>query len=92
MQISIKEVLMKRTSITLENSIYDVGQQNASQRGFSQSFSGYVAWLLQRDAEGGVVREGTPSLRETKTRGRKPSVTIPAATTHRRGRRRAARK
>ncbi|XHR27615.1 MAG: hypothetical protein ACFUZC_16945 [Chthoniobacteraceae bacterium] len=78
---------MKRTSITLEDSIYEAGQQIAAKRGFSQSFSGYVAWLVQRDAEGGVSREETPSLTQTKTRGIKP-----AAVTRRRATRRGTKR
>ena len=48
---------IKRTSITLEDPVYSAGQQIAAKRGFSQSFSAYIAWLIQRDAEGGVTRE-----------------------------------
>jgi hypothetical protein len=74
---------MKRTSITLEDSIYETGQTIASKRGFSQSFSGYVAWLVQRDAEGGVSREETPSLTQTKSRGMKPVVSTSRRATRR---------
>ena len=52
---------MKRTSITLEDSVYDAGQEIAAQRGFRQSFSAYIAWLIQRDANGAVSREELPS-------------------------------
>ena len=52
-----KEYPIKRTSITLEDPVYEAGQQIAAKRGFGQSFSAYIAWLIQRDAEGGVTRE-----------------------------------
>ena len=58
---------MKRTSITLEDSVYDAGQKIASKRGFGTSFSAYIAWLINRDAEGGVTREDTPVLGKQKT-------------------------
>ncbi len=48
---------IKRTSITLEDPVYEAGQQIADKRGFGQSFSAYIAWLIKRDAEGGVTRE-----------------------------------
>ena len=48
---------MIRTSITVEDTVYDAGQEIAAKRGFRQSFSAYVAWLIMRDAEGGVTRE-----------------------------------
>ena len=48
---------MKRTSITLEDASYDAGLKIAAKRGFRQSFSAYVSWLITRDAEGGVSRE-----------------------------------
>jgi len=62
---------IKRTSITLEDPIYDAGQQIASKRGFGQSFSAYIAWLIQRDAEGGVTREEAPLHRIAKASGKK---------------------
>jgi len=52
-----EELPIKRTSITLEDPVYETGQQIASKRGFGQSFSAYIAWLIQRDADGGVTRE-----------------------------------
>jgi len=48
---------IKRTSITLDDNIYERGLEIASKRGFRQSFSAYLAWLIERDAQGGVVRE-----------------------------------
>lgn len=33
------------------------GTANAKRRGFSSSFSAYIAWLIERDAEGDVSRE-----------------------------------
>ena len=90
--LSNEKVHMKRTSITLEDSVYEAGLEIASNRGFSQSFSAYVGWLIQRDAEGGVTREEAPGVQKTKPRGRKPRVEAPSAPTHRRGRRKAARK
>lgn len=83
---------MKRTSITVEDAIYEAGQQIASKRGFGTSFSAYISWLIKRDAEGGVTREETPTLRETKPRGRKPRVAVPSATPRRRRRRKVAKK
>ena len=67
---------MKRTSITLDDPLYDAGLQIAAKRGFSQSFSAYVAWLITRDAEGGVSREvllpGSPAKAEKKSKPAKP--------------------
>jgi len=57
---------MKRTSITLDDPVYNAGQKNASKRGFGQSFSAYIAWLITRDAEGGVTREDTPVVSKPK--------------------------
>jgi hypothetical protein len=71
---------MKRTSITLVDSVYEVGQKIASKRGFSQSFSGYVAWLVSRDAEGSVTREEAPMRKSSK-------IPVKAAPTSRRSRR-----
>ena len=48
---------MKRTSITLDDAVYEAGQEIAAQRGFGQSFSAYIAWLIQRDCDGAVTRE-----------------------------------
>ena len=61
-----KETTMKRTSITLEDPIYDAGQKIAAKRGFSTSFSAYVAWLITRDAEGKVTRESNPVISKPK--------------------------
>lgn len=57
---------MKRTSITLDDPVYNAGQKNAAKRGFGQSFSAYIAWLITRDAEGGVTREDTPAVSKPK--------------------------
>lgn len=38
---------------------------NAKKRGFKQSFSAYIAWLIERDNAGGVLREGSPAAAET---------------------------
>jgi len=58
---------IKRTSITLEDPVYEAGQQIADKRGFGQSFSAYIAWLIKRDAEGGVTREDATLQRAVKT-------------------------
>ena len=66
---------MKRTSITLEDPVYMAGQQIASKRGFAQSFSAYIAWLIQRDAEGGVTREESIKLpRKAAAKPAKPAT------------------
>jgi len=57
---------MKRTSITLDDPVYNAGQKIASKRGFGTSFSAYIAWLINRDVEGGVTREDTPVLSKQK--------------------------
>jgi len=59
-----EDLPIKRTSITLEDPVYEAGQQIAAKRGFGQSFSAYIAWLIKRDAEGGVTREDA-TLRST---------------------------
>ena len=46
-----------RKTISLQPEVYRIGEENARRRGFAQSFSAYVAWLIQRDTEGAVVRE-----------------------------------
>jgi len=58
---------IKRTSITLEDPVYEAGQQIAANRGFGQSFSAYIAWLIKRDAEGGVTREDATFRAPAKT-------------------------
>lgn len=62
---------MKRTSITLEDAVFEAGQKIASKRGFSTSFSAYVGWLIQRDIEGGVTHEDatTGSAAKAPTKG-----------------------
>jgi len=73
---------IKRTSITLEDPIYETGQRLASGRGFSLSFSAYVAWLIMRDVDGGVEREVLSPTRKAKTirtiRTTKKSAIVPA--------------
>lgn|GEM_PF-2211677 len=70
---------IRRTSITLSEETYRTGQTIAARRGFGQSFSAYLAWLIQRDAEGGVTREDAhepvaPALPEAgKRKRRKPA-------------------
>lgn len=34
-----------------------IGLQNAEKRGFRNSFSAYIVWLIERDHEGSVLRE-----------------------------------
>lgn len=68
---------MKRTSITLDDPLYDAGLQLAAKRGFRQSFSAYVSWLIGRDAEGGVSREVLPQANPTKAAVKsKPAKTV----------------
>lgn len=50
--------------------MYETGQQIAAKRGFGQSFSAYIAWLIQRDAEGGVTREDASLPSTGKTAGK----------------------
>lgn len=76
---------MKRTSITLEDAIYEKGLENAKKRGYGFSFSAYLAWLIARDAEGGVSREAvTPepakkSHAPVLTAASNPNLYIPSA-------------
>jgi len=46
-----------RTTISLNAPLYEQAQRLAARRGFQNSFSAYVAWLINRDAEGAVDRE-----------------------------------
>jgi len=50
----------------------DVGLTNAARRGFKQSFSAYVSWLIERDAAGDVSRENT--VAETSTTPTAPTT------------------
>jgi hypothetical protein len=72
-----KEIIIKRTSITLDDAVYEAGQEIAAQRGFRQSFSAYIAWLIQRDADGGVSREELPPI--VKKKAPAPAVKAPKA-------------
>lgn len=46
-----------RKTISLDADVYARAEENANARGFKASFSAYVAWLIQRDMQGGVTRE-----------------------------------
>lgn len=41
----------------MSQKIYERGKSNAKTRGFKNSFSAYVAWLIERDDKGAVERE-----------------------------------
>ena len=62
---TIRSSPIRRTSITLDDPVYEAGLKIASKRGFGQSFSAYIGWLIRRDTEGGVTRED-PHLTEIK--------------------------
>ena len=66
---------MIRTSITVEDTVYDAGQKIAAKRGFRQSFSAYVAWLIMRDAEGCVTREDSTIPNTSKAPAKSRKVT-----------------
>jgi len=51
---------MTRKTISLPADVAERGEKNAALRGFSTSFSAYVAWLIRRDQEGKVGREEIP--------------------------------
>ena len=70
-----RSLRIKRTSITLDDRIYATGLQIATKRGFKQSFSAYVAWLIQRDAEGAVTREDAPLEKPQSPRGQQKAKT-----------------
>ena len=59
---------MKRTSVTLDDSVYAAGEKLAAKRGFKQSFSAYVGWLIERDAEGNVTQGKLPRIPIRKTK------------------------
>jgi len=46
-----------RTTISLNAQLYQRALQLAERQGFGNSFSAYIAWLITRDAQGGVERE-----------------------------------
>jgi len=50
----------------MNDPVYNAGQTIAAKRGFGTSFSAYIAWLITRDAEGGVTREDTPAVSKPK--------------------------
>ena len=54
---------MIRATITIEDPIFNAGKKIAAKRGFGKSFSAYILWLINRDAEGGVTREDTPVVK-----------------------------
>lgn len=56
---------LKRTTISLPEETAEAATLNAKRRGFQNSFSAYVAWLIERDGEGGVQREEIPPKTET---------------------------
>jgi len=70
----LKEPPIKRTSITLTPRVYEAGLEIAAQRGFRHSFSAYVAWLIERDAQGGVVREEVSPASTAPAANAKPST------------------
>jgi len=74
-----EDLPIKRTSITLEDPVYEAGQQIADKRGFGQSFSAYIAWLIKRDAEGGVTREDATLTRVAKTPAKATGKSVKAA-------------
>lgn len=64
-------VHMNRTSISLDDKTLRIGLANAARRGFQNSFSAYIAWLIMRDAVGDVIREDL--MGDMPKRGRPPS-------------------
>jgi hypothetical protein len=46
-----------RKTVSMPKEVFEAGESNAKRRGFKNSFSAYVAWLIERDHEGGVQRE-----------------------------------
>jgi hypothetical protein len=51
------ERTIKRKSISIPEELMEAAMANAARRGFKQSFSAYISWLIERDAAGAVVRE-----------------------------------
>lgn len=49
-----------RTTISMLKETFDAATANAKRRGFKNSFSAYIAWLIERDDEGRVQREDLP--------------------------------
>ena len=64
---------MKRTSITLDDPVYEAGQKIAAKRGFGSSFSAYIGWLINRDADGAITREDVNIQSTTKTPAKVPA-------------------
>jgi hypothetical protein len=52
-----KPIPMKRTSITLNSDVMSVGKTKAANRGFENSFSAYVAWLIKKDICGKIKED-----------------------------------
>lgn len=48
---------LKKATVSMSQKIYERGKSNAKTRGFKNSFSAYVAWLIERDDKGAVERE-----------------------------------
>lgn len=48
---------IKRTTISMPSDAFEQAKRNAKRRGFNNSFSAYVAWLIERDHDGDVKRE-----------------------------------
>lgn len=48
---------LKKATVSMSQKIYERGKTNAKTRGFKNSFSAYVAWLIERDDQGAVARE-----------------------------------
>lgn len=46
-----------RTTISIPEETDEKWKRNAKRRGFQNSHSAYIAWLIERDCEGGVQRE-----------------------------------
>lgn len=46
-----------KKTVSLDPRLLSNALKAAKQRGFSKSFSAYVAWLIERDGEGAVERE-----------------------------------
>lgn len=46
-----------RKTVSMPPRAWRAAKTKAVRRGFENSFSGYIAWLIKRDINGGVVRE-----------------------------------
>lgn len=65
---------LKKATVSMSQKIYERGKSNAKTRGFKNSFSAYVAWLIERDDKGAVERE---QLAEGKPTSAEESPIIP---------------